>query len=357
VTDGVNTSSNVGNVQPATEPGGTPASGWAPNAMPVAFPGPGTGSGLSLSKTGRLHNDVDGDLQADPGDTLLYEIAVANAGHGVTALNVFVDDCVHPGLVVGALGPAALPDVYDWIGNVTLNVGAANGLRSNDFDIDGVTAVGDLVVTADAGKATDAGGTVNIQSNGAFSYMPPAGLIGLDSFEYTVSDDDGLVGTGVAQVNLRDRVWFVDNTGSDEDTRRADLSRPRPAGACLRSIPIRSLQHDGSFSKQPPATDPIAEPIHRWDQAHIDHYGPQSDSVSIAARFAALMSAKAATWATTAARSPAGMACQGRPQALRQRVRGGCLGPVLCARRCTRRCTTARDCRFSRGFCMLAADF
>ncbi len=76
-----------------------------------------------------------------------------------------------------------------------LTVDAKSGLLANDDDPEATA----LSVSAfDA--ASDAGGTVDVQADGSFTYAPPSPFWGEDAFTYTAQDEDG--GTTVARVRV-----------------------------------------------------------------------------------------------------------------------------------------------------------
>ncbi|MCB0220014.1 MAG: VCBS repeat-containing protein [Chrysiogenetes bacterium] len=80
--------------------------------------------------------------------------------------------------------PFAMDDAYEAIRDKTLSVGAASGVLANDTD-DGRTAplsVSNFIDTSAQG------GTVSIAADGSFTYSPPAGFTGSDSFSYQISD-------------------------------------------------------------------------------------------------------------------------------------------------------------------------
>lgn len=62
---------------------------------------------------------------------------------------------------------------------------ASPGVLGNDTDADG-----DTLTVADPRTAapTGQGGTVTLNSDGSFSYTPPAGFTGEDSFGYSATD-------------------------------------------------------------------------------------------------------------------------------------------------------------------------
>ena len=77
--------------------------------------------------------------------------------------------------------PVAADDAYTTTPGDQLDVTAADGILSNDVDVDGdsltVTLVDDV-----------AHGTLTLGSGGAFTYVPESGYHGIDTFTYTISD-------------------------------------------------------------------------------------------------------------------------------------------------------------------------
>jgi hypothetical protein len=58
------------------------------------------------------------------------------------------------------------------------------------------------------------GGSVSVSSDGAFSYVPPAGFTGTDTFNYTVSDGNGGTDTSTVTIMVNNRVWYVKNNAT-----------------------------------------------------------------------------------------------------------------------------------------------
>ena len=91
------------------------------------------------------------------------------------------------------LGPAdAVDDNYSTFKNTPLNI-AAPGVLTNDTGTPTVSAVGACAdVTAPFENcATTAGGEVDVNADGSFSYTPLAGYVGADSFSYTATNGGG----------------------------------------------------------------------------------------------------------------------------------------------------------------------
>jgi len=183
---------------------------------------------IVVTKKDTLIKDVNSNMKADPGDSLRYitKIIVSDA-NAINAMmdtinfdsNLTIDPNYH-------IGPLARPDSYNCIGNVGINVLAANGLLQNDIDID-MNAPGGLKATMAGATAPDApigtefttpgGGkvTMNPDGLGAFTYLPSAAYTGLDSFVYQLTDGDPVTPDRTAKViiTVSDIIWFVDNTG------------------------------------------------------------------------------------------------------------------------------------------------
>ncbi|MCA9170814.1 MAG: tandem-95 repeat protein, partial [Planctomycetales bacterium] len=77
--------------------------------------------------------------------------------------------------------PTTAEDSYTTAEDTTLTVDAANGLLANDSDIDGDTLTASL-----ANQPSH--GTVTINADGSFTYVPDTNYNGSDSFAYRVSD-------------------------------------------------------------------------------------------------------------------------------------------------------------------------
>ncbi|HMB52283.1 MAG TPA: IPTL-CTERM sorting domain-containing protein, partial [Thermoanaerobaculia bacterium] len=158
-----------------------------------------------------MTNTEIGASEVAAGSTIRYRVTVTNSGGEATTVDVsdMVDG--NTTLVSNTLNttPIAVPDSYRWYGNVTLTVpDGANDLLANDADPDGDT----FTITANDAMS-EQGGTVSgvNASTGAFTYDPPAGFTGVDSFTYTIQDDDGNMSTATATIALLSTIWFVDS--------------------------------------------------------------------------------------------------------------------------------------------------
>jgi len=112
--------------------------------------------------------------------------------------------------------PVATDQAFNATGNVRISVLAASGLLigASDPDGDGVT------VNGVSGESP--GAIVTFNANGSFTYTPPPGFNGDDTFSYTLIDDG--VGPLVSDpatvtVTVNDVIWFIDNTAAAGDGR------------------------------------------------------------------------------------------------------------------------------------------
>ncbi|HSS77020.1 MAG TPA: cadherin domain-containing protein, partial [Thermoanaerobaculia bacterium] len=135
--------------------------------------------------------------------------------------------------------PITTADTYDTIGNTELRVDRPAGTTPNvsvtspasppnrgvlhtDTDSDngqtntlivsGISGCGDTI--APYVCTTTNGGTVSMETDGSFSYVPPAGNNADDTFTYVARDTDGLTSTAMVTLKIHERVWFVKNNAT-----------------------------------------------------------------------------------------------------------------------------------------------
>jgi VCBS repeat-containing protein len=77
--------------------------------------------------------------------------------------------------------PVAAADSYGTNPGATLTVSAAQGVLANDTDVDGSTLTASVVTPP-------VSGTLTLNTNGSFTYVPPAGFSGVRTFTYRASD-------------------------------------------------------------------------------------------------------------------------------------------------------------------------
>ena len=100
--------------------------------------------------------------------------------------------------------PKARDDAYSTAIDTAIDVGAS-GVLGNDTDADGDTLSAILVTPPSYG-------TVDLNSNGAFTYTPNAGFHGADGFAYRVNDgtDFSSIATAAIQVGPLLQTWAID---------------------------------------------------------------------------------------------------------------------------------------------------
>jgi VCBS repeat-containing protein len=90
--------------------------------------------------------------------------------------------------------PVAVDDAYSVAEDTTLNV-AAPGVLGNDSDTDGDPLTAALLSNVSHGS-------LNLNSNGSFTYTPDTSFSGIDSFEYTSDDGSGNTDTATVIITV-----------------------------------------------------------------------------------------------------------------------------------------------------------
>jgi hypothetical protein len=100
--------------------------------------------------------------------------------------------------------PLAVDDMHSATGNVRINTAASGySVLAND------QAPGGAITAFDATSAHGGEVTMNT-STGTFTYDPPRGFTGTDSFNYTISNAAGS-DTGAVVLTVSDMIWFINN--------------------------------------------------------------------------------------------------------------------------------------------------
>jgi VCBS repeat-containing protein len=171
---------------------------------------------LTIAAPGILANDTDVD--GDP----LTAVLIGNVSHGTLALNAnggftylsatnyngsdsFTyranDGTTNGNLATVTINitpvnhpPVAVNDTYTTLEDVQLTI-AAPGILANDTDVDGDALT--AVLVSDVSN-----GTLNLNTNGSFTYIPNTNFNGSDSFTYQVSDGFSTGNVATVTINI-----------------------------------------------------------------------------------------------------------------------------------------------------------
>jgi hypothetical protein len=116
--------------------------------------------------------------------------------------------------------PLAAGDSYSVIHDTTLTVSTADGVLANDTDPNNLPLTAKLV-------SIPSYGTLQLNSDGSFTYTPAAGYVGSDGFEYAASDgqytSDSFVSITV-DGSISGQVWLDSNEDGIEDDGETGMS-------------------------------------------------------------------------------------------------------------------------------------
>jgi hypothetical protein len=143
--------------------------------------------------------------------------------------------------------PLALGDLYSVSAGGSLDVSPADGLLSNDIDLEG----GALTITSVADD--ELSGTLDVKTDGAFSYAPGAAS-GSESFTYTVSDGSRSTTAGVtivigASAPVAAAVGYTIN---EDSSLNDNLGASASAGGTSRFGGTVTVGTGGGFTYTPP---------------------------------------------------------------------------------------------------------
>ena len=109
-------------------------------------------------------------------------------------------------LAVG-VRPVANDDAFDSIGNVGLDAAGGTLGVDNGSGVD----VGDEITVTSFDATSTQGGSVAANADGSFTYDPPAGFTGTDTFTYTVGNGFGDSAAATVTITVSEVIWFIDN--------------------------------------------------------------------------------------------------------------------------------------------------
>ncbi|MDT0556673.1 Ig-like domain-containing protein, partial [Patiriisocius hiemis] len=108
-------------------------------------------------------------------------------------------------------------DAVNDINDTFVDLPVSGNVLTNDEDAEGDTQT----VTTTGTIATAQGGTVVLNADGSYTYTPPVGYVGEDTFEYSITDDGNPIATDTATVTIQ--VLPVD-TGNNTTTANDDIA-------------------------------------------------------------------------------------------------------------------------------------
>jgi VCBS repeat-containing protein len=168
------------------------------------------------NSNGTLVANEDGSYTYTPNpnwcgtETFTYTATDGEADSNAATVTITVN-CIND-------APVANDDSYATTQDVPLTI-AAPGLLGNDVDVD--LPYGD-VLSASAPAASQFGGTVTVNADGSFGYVPAPGFAGIDSFTYTVTDSAGATATATVTITVTATNNRSINVGFNSWTRNAD---------------------------------------------------------------------------------------------------------------------------------------
>lgn len=155
--------------------------------------------GATLTDAIVIDNGTTG--KADPGDRIRLTATISNAQTAqYEGVQLALNNDPRVTLVTNSFKstPIAVEDAYTATLNTPLVVLVGSGVLQNDFD-DNIPG---LSVTAFSATSMQ-GGTVSVNANGSFTYTPPMGFTGNDSFTYTITDSDAQTDVGTVKIRVQ----------------------------------------------------------------------------------------------------------------------------------------------------------
>lgn len=213
-------------------------------------------NGTVVNNTTDLTYQPDPDYCNDgsPTDDFTYTIT----GGSMATVSVTVTCVSDPPMVVGETFDVAAGNFDPAIGNTTLQFANTDTVTTPHVFVSGDVLDNDsdpesdpLSITAFQNPSTQGGTVVMNLATGEFTYLPPVGFEGVDTFTYTVFDGTtGVMGT--VTIEVADMVWYLDNDpandGSGDDGR---------SSSPFDSIAQFEAENGGGAADDPEAGDVI----------------------------------------------------------------------------------------------------
>jgi len=275
---GTDTATVTVTVEPVNDaPVAVDDSGTTPEDTAVVIPvlgndtdadgGPFSVTAVTAAANGLTTVNADGTITYTPSpdfngsDTFTYTVEDGSGGSATATVTVIVEPAND--------GPMAVDDEV----TIPQDTPIVIPVLTNDTDIDG-----DPLTVTDV--MDPANGSVTINADGTITYTPNSGFLGVDTFEYTISDGNG--GTDTATVTLTVTVanhppaFTDDPTNTDQTTTVGGSLVPLKAGdpdgdpytfilADGALPPGVALNDDGTFSGSPAAAGTFVSTVRVCD--------------------------------------------------------------------------------------------
>ncbi len=137
-------------------------------------------------------------------------------------------------------GPVAFNDAYTVERDLTRTVMAAEGVLANDYDVDGGQLTARLV---DLPKH----GSVQLESDGSFQYVPDADYRGTDQFSYIASDGQAESAPALVQLDVGSPLVAIRLEVTDSDGN--SVSNAVDGDSLLLRAWVSLLRSDAAFSR------------------------------------------------------------------------------------------------------------
>ncbi|CAM1359296.1 Ig-like domain-containing protein [Tenacibaculum xiamenense] len=218
---------------------------------------------LSLSSNGNFTYTPNPNFVGE--DTFTYEVCDNNSAQSCGRASVFIE--VLPGRTTDNEPPIANVDT----GTTKVGITLTGNVASNDFDPDG-----DPLTVNTTPVSNVSNGTLTLNANGSFTYVPNAGFIGPDTFTYQICDNASptpLCDTAIVNITVTSETGNITVANDDAYHTVGDTANNNVEGNVLdndtdpeghtqtvNTTPVKdvsngtlTLNADGTFDYQPNA--------------------------------------------------------------------------------------------------------
>ncbi|MGV6829896.1 MAG: Ig-like domain-containing protein, partial [Flavobacteriales bacterium] len=195
------------------------------NTTPVSGPNNGT---VVLNTDGTF-TYVPNDPNFVGTDSFVYEVCDSGSPQACDQATVYI--------TVG--GDPNTTDAINDINNTYVDTPVSGNVLTNDED-----AEGDMQTVTSTGTITTAqGGTVVMNSDGSYTYTPPSGYTGPDSFDYSIIDDGNPEATDTATVYIE--VLPIETSGNEPPIANADTASTEIDTPVTGNVLVNDFDQDG----------------------------------------------------------------------------------------------------------------